>query len=61
MKKALCQVVGFGPAALGVALAADRGGVLEQFLGEGLVFLDRDTTRRPPGGRRLPYLIESNS
>ncbi|MFD3620640.1 hypothetical protein ACFWWT_36490 [Streptomyces sp. NPDC058676] len=60
MKKALCQVVGFGPAALGVAVAADRGGVLDRLLGEGLVFLDRHT-EGPPGGRRLPYLIESNS
>ncbi|MCC4313850.1 hypothetical protein [Streptomyces malaysiensis] len=44
-----------------MALAADRGGVLERLLGEGPVFLDRDTTRCPLGGRRLPYLIESNS
>ncbi|MDT7787047.1 MAG: hypothetical protein QOF58_5466 [Pseudonocardiales bacterium] len=61
LRSALCQVVGFGPAALGVAVAADRRGALDQLLAEGLVFFDRCSRRNPDNGRRLPYLIDSNS
>ncbi|MET7607964.1 hypothetical protein [Streptomyces avermitilis] len=62
MRKVLCQVVGCGPAALGLLVAADRMGVLPQLAGRGgLLFLDRSRNPAALSARRFPYLIDSNS
>ncbi|MFF7370359.1 hypothetical protein [Streptomyces tricolor] len=58
---ALCQVIGCGPAALGLALAADRRAELPRLLAEGTAFLDRSPTPAALGGLRFPFLIDANS
>ncbi|MFF9812336.1 hypothetical protein [Streptomyces sp. NPDC014006] len=57
----LCQVIGCGPAALGLALAADRRGELPRLVSEGLAFLDRAPTPAALSGLRFPFLIDANS
>ncbi|MER7481278.1 hypothetical protein ABTX60_27170 [Streptomyces sp. NPDC126510] len=52
------QVVGFGPAALGIPIAADRAGSLDALMRDGCVFLDR---RGRNEWRSLDYDICSNS
>lgn len=55
------QVVGFGPAALGLLVAADRLGVLQDLLDCGVTFLERASTREEAQGSRFPWKIVSNS
>lgn len=57
----LCQVVGFGPAALGLPVAADRLGVLDAFLDRGVSFLDRSRDRKEMRDTRFPYVVVANS
>lgn len=57
----LCQVIGCGPAALGLALAADRRDELPRLMAEGLEFLDRSPTRADLSSLRFPFLIDANS
>ncbi|MFF8960037.1 hypothetical protein [Streptomyces sp. NPDC014894] len=52
------QVIGFGPAALGIPVAADRAGLLDELMRDGCVFLDR---RARHEWRSLDYDIPSNS
>ncbi|MEU6021888.1 hypothetical protein [Micromonospora sp. NPDC047134] len=52
------QVIGFGAAALGIPIAADRQGRLTDLLGRGCVFFD---SRRPREWTSLGYDILSNS
>ncbi|MEU4076246.1 hypothetical protein DEJ45_06395 [Streptomyces venezuelae] len=56
-----CQVVGFGAAALGVPLAADRAGRLGWLSDAGLCFLDAAPDRARLLDSRFPYAIHSNS
>ncbi|MFJ9432501.1 hypothetical protein ACIRQY_22975 [Streptomyces sp. NPDC101490] len=58
LRAARLQVVGFGPAALGIPIAADRTGLLDDLMREGCVFLDR---RGRNEWRSLDYDIPSNS
>lgn len=55
------QVVGLGPAGLGVAVAADRVGRFDELMDHGVAFLDSQPG--PPNRRRqsLAYVINSNS
>lgn len=55
------QVVGFGPAGIGVAVAADRHGVFERLLAEGLVFLERARDTSTAAAQRFPWCALSNS
>ncbi|MGX7825342.1 FAD/NAD(P)-binding protein [Actinokineospora sp. 24-640] len=55
------QVIGFGPAGLGLPLAADRLGRLDELGAAGLVFLDRARHAEALRVSRFPYLIDSNS
>lgn len=55
------QVVGFGPASLGVPVAADRCGRLDPLFDAGVLFLERGIDRRPMPGERLNFVCESNS
>lgn len=57
----LCQVVGFGPAALGLPVAADRLGVLDRLLERGVSFLDRSRNRQEMRDNRFPYVVVANS
>lgn len=57
----LVQVIGFGPATLGLPLAADRMGELDRLTGLGLTFVDRAISPAVLRARRFPFLIESNS
>lgn len=57
----LCQVVGFGPAALGLPVAADRLGLLDCFLERGVCFLDRSRDREEMRETRFPYVVVANS
>lgn len=59
--RVLCQVVGCGPAALGLALAADRMGDLRRLLAEGVAFLERAPDPEAVRGLRFPFLIDANS
>ncbi len=56
-----CQVVGFGPAALGLPVAADRLGLLDCLLERGVHFLDRSRTRQEMRDNRFPYVVVANS
>ncbi|MEU9294624.1 hypothetical protein [Streptomyces sp. NPDC048266] len=56
-----CQVVGFGAAALGIPLAADRAGHLSRLADAGLRFLDAAPDRERLLRSRFPYAIHSNS
>ncbi|MFE9456859.1 hypothetical protein [Streptomyces californicus] len=58
LRAARLQVVGFGPAALGIPIAADRAGLLDDLMREGCVFIDR---RARGEWRSLDYDIRSNS
>lgn len=58
MNKTLVQVIGFGPASLGLLVAADRNDCLMDVLDKGIVFLDRRTSNEWEG---LSYQIRSNS
>jgi hypothetical protein len=57
----LAQVIGFGPAALGLPLAADRTGNLSALAARGLAFVDRERSAAVMRTTRFPYLVESNS
>lgn len=57
----LLQVVGFGPASLGLPVSADRLGILERLLREGILFVDSHSCWRDVEESRLHYLIPSNS
>ncbi|PRY30506.1 NAD(P)/FAD-dependent oxidoreductase [Pseudosporangium ferrugineum] len=56
----LVQVIGFGPAALGLPLSADRTGDLAALADAGVAFLERAPADTARAGR-MPYLIDSNS
>jgi hypothetical protein len=56
-----CQVVGYGPAALGLAVAADRIAALDRFLSRGVTFIDASPDLAALKRQRFPYVIESNS
>jgi hypothetical protein len=58
---AAVQVIGFGPAAMGIAVAADRAGVLDELLDAGLIFLERSPDRWSAARRRFSWRILSNS
>ena len=55
------QVVGFGAAALGVPLAADRRTQLSMLLEAGIVFIDAHPSLEAIARNRFPFHIESNS
>jgi hypothetical protein len=55
------QVVGLGPAALGIAVAADRVGVLPALLSDGLLFLESQRSLLALCCQRFPFVIPSNS
>ena len=57
----LLQVVGFGPASLGLPVSADRLGIIETLLREGMLFVDSHCCWRDIEESRLDYLIPSNS
>lgn len=57
----LAQVIGFGPAALGLPVAADRTGLLAALSGEGVAFVDGQPGPQALRGSRFPYLVASNS
>ncbi|EGX59854.1 hypothetical protein SZN_10598 [Streptomyces zinciresistens K42] len=57
----LVQVVGFGPATLGLPLAADRMGELDRFAAQGMAFVERALGPAVLRANRFPFLIESNS
>jgi hypothetical protein len=59
MNELQMQVVGFGVAGLGLAVASDRTGELERWLDAGVVFLERGTAELQ--WRSLNYAINSNS
>lgn len=61
MTPVLCQVVGLGPAALGLPVAADRLGLFGQIADLGLVFVERAPGSEALRAARFPYVIESNS
>ncbi|WP_078624653.1 hypothetical protein [Streptomyces monomycini] len=61
MSKVLCQVIGCGPAAMGLPVAADRVGELSRFLNEGVRFLDRAPDAAALNRLRFPFLIDANS
>ncbi|MGW4887566.1 FAD/NAD(P)-binding protein [Streptomyces murinus] len=61
VSRVLCQVIGCGPAALGLALAADRRAELPRLLAEGVEFLDRSPTPTALSGLRFPFQIDANS
>ncbi len=52
------QIVGFGPAAMSLAVAADRHELLEGFLRRGMVFIER---RRLSQWQSLSYDIRANT
>ncbi|MFF1508213.1 hypothetical protein [Streptomyces sp. NPDC058326] len=56
-----CQIVGYGAAALGVPLAADRAGLLPRLAAAGLCLLDGAPDRERLLRARFPYAIHSNS
>ncbi len=55
------QTVGFGPAALGLPVAADRHGALHPLLDAGVAFLDDGRGEYPGPGERLNFVCDSNS
>ncbi len=55
------QVVGFGPAALGIFLAADRKRRIEPLFSRGVLVLERARNRAAARASRFPYVIQSNS
>lgn len=59
--KPCVQVIGFGPAALGIPVAADRLAMFSQFMREGVLFLEQSPTMKALFERRFPYDIYSNS
>jgi hypothetical protein len=59
MSSSQMQVIGFGAAALGLAIAADREDKLNEYLDRGLVFIDGEEARAP--WRSLNYAINANS
>ncbi len=58
---AAVQVIGFGAAALGFPIAAERLGVLDAWLGAGAVFIDREGDVGRLARERLAFTINSNS
>ncbi|MEU2061848.1 hypothetical protein [Streptomyces sp. NPDC013455] len=54
-------MIGCGPAALGLALAADRRDALPRLLAGGVEFLDRSPSPTALDGLRFPFLIDANS
>jgi hypothetical protein len=57
----LVQVIGFGPATLGLPLAADRMGELDRLAAHGVTFVDRAISAAVLRSGRFPFLVESNS
>jgi len=57
----LVQVIGFGPATLGLPLAADRMGELGRIAAHGMAFVERAISPAVLRSSRFPFLIESNS
>lgn len=57
----LVQVIGFGPAPLGLPLAADRMGELGRVAAQGMAFVERAISPAALRTSRFPFLIESNS
>ncbi len=55
------QVIGCGPGALGLAVAADRLKLLDSLLGQGIAFLEKAPNPKELFNQRFPFLIESNS
>lgn len=55
------QIVGFGAAGLGVAVAADRKGVLASMLSDGVIFMDRARDHGTASAQRFPWRALSNS
>jgi hypothetical protein len=61
VKDYLLQVIGMGPAGLGVPIAADRLGALNWLLARGVVFVERQPDLVTHQRTQMPYVIESNS
>lgn len=57
----LVQVIGFGPATLGLPLAADRMGELDRLAAHGMTIVDRAISPAVLRAGRFPFLVESNS
>jgi hypothetical protein len=57
----LVQVVGFGPASLGLPVSADRLGIIETLFRQGMLFVDSHSCWEHIEESRLHYLIPSNS
>ena len=57
----LVQVIGFGPASLGLPLAADRMGELDHAGAYGMALVERSISPAVLRAGRFPYLVESNS
>ncbi|GEM_PF-2123216 len=55
------QVIGCGPGALGIAVAADRLKLLDTLLDQGIAFLEKAPTPKELFRQRFPFQIESNS
>lgn len=57
----LVQAVGFGVATLGLPLAADRLGLIDQLSSEGMTIVERCSGPSELRDSRLPFVIQSNS
>jgi len=55
------QILGFGPAALGVFVAADRLGLLDSLLATGVLVLEREPTFDQMTRRLFPWQVRTNS
>ena len=61
MSTAFCQIVGFGPGCVSFLVAADRCGILQQLLEQGLVIWERSPGRDALIKGGISYDIVSNS
>jgi hypothetical protein len=57
----LVQVIGFGPAAVGLPLAAARLGLLDLLAAQGIAFVERAPGPAAASAGRFPFVVESNS
>lgn len=55
------QVIGFGSAAVGLPLAADRLGLLDRLAKQGIDFVERAAGPAAASAGRFPFVVESNS
>lgn len=55
------QIIGTGPAGLGIAVAADRVGALSTLLSRGVAFIDKNSPEQIGGGQFRNLGIRSNS